>query len=283
MTANIDYFLAINSTFLKNIMKNYLKEKSKPLRLQLLKLGIGNSIKRRKLQLSILINKLFDSTVAYGPFKGLKLTQNAWWGNSDRSSVLLGLYEQEVLTSLLNVPKTHRTFIDLGAADGYYGIGVLVSKHFNQSYCFEISKKGQAVIAKNAELNSVTSQLSIHGKAEKDFLKNIPANQLNTSVLLIDIEGGEFDLLDANLFKALNGSIIFIELHPWMVENGEDKLTKLKSEASTYFNITELTTTSRDLSVFPELHNFNDTDRWLICSENRKQLMTWYRLDPKSK
>jgi hypothetical protein len=263
-------------------MKNYLKEKSKPLRLQLLKLGIGNPIKRRKLQLACLINDLFDSIVAYGPFKGLQLVRNSSWGVTDRASMLLGLYEQEVLTSLFNVPKSHKIFVDLGAADGYYGIGVLVSKHFDQSYCFEISKKGQAVIAKNAELNYVANKLRIYGKAEKDFYKNLPADKLSTLVLLVDIEGGEFDLFDVKLFKALKGSIIFIELHDWMINDGDNKLAKLKSEASKYFNFTEITTTSRDLSVFPELRSFNDTDRWLICSESRKKLMTWLRLDPKS-
>jgi hypothetical protein len=101
-------------------------------------------------------------------------------------------------------------------------------------------------------------------------------------VLLVDIEGGEFDLFDVKLFKALKGSIIFIELHDWMINDGDNKLAKLKSEASKYFNFTEITTTSRDLSVFPELRSFNDTDRWLICSESRKKLMTWLRLDPKS-
>ena len=263
-------------------MKNYLKTKLRPLKLQLLKLGIGNPIKKRKLKLSLLINQLLNSTVAYGPFKGLKLISNAWWGEADKASMLLGLYEQEVLNSLLNVPKSHRTFIDLGAADGYYGIGVLVNKHYDQSYCFEMSKKGQTTIAKNAKLNLVNNKGIIHGKAEKDFFKLLSPGQLSSSVLLIDIEGGEFDLLDINLFKALKGSIIFIELHPWMVENGAQKLAKLKSEASIDFNITEITTTSRDMSVFPELRNFNDTDRWLICSESRKQLMTWFRLDPKS-
>lgn len=264
-------------------MKNFIKEKFKLLKMGLLKLGIGNSSKKRKLKLSLLIDKLFNSTVAYGPFKGLKLSANAWWGESDKASMLLGIYEQEVLTSLLNVPKSHKTFIDLGAADGYYGIGVLINKHYDQSYCFEMSKKGQLTIAKNAKLNLVNNKVIIHGKAEKDFFKLLSPGQLSSSVLLIDIEGGEFDLLDANLFKALKGSIIFIELHPWMVENGANKLAKLKSEASMDFDITEITTTSRDMSVFPELKNFNDTDRWLICSESRKQLMTWFRLDPKSK
>jgi len=262
-------------------MKNFIKEKFKLLKMGLLKLGIGNSIKKRKLKLSHLINNKFDSTVAYGPFKGLKLNANAWWGESDKASMLLGLYEQEVLTSLLNVPRTHRTFIDLGAADGYYGVGVLINKNFDQSYCFEMSKKGQLTIAKNAELNLVRQNVVIHGKAEKDFFKLLSRDQLSHSVLLIDIEGGEFDLLDTNFFKAFKGSIIFIELHPWMVENGARKLAELKAEATLDFNITEITTTSRDMSVFPELKNFNDTDRWLICSESRKQLMTWFRLDPK--
>ena len=264
-------------------IKRYFKEKYKPLKLQLLKLGIGNPIKKRRLKLSALVNTLFNSTVAYGPFKGLKLSDNAWWGDADRPSMLLGLYEQEVLHSLINVPATYKTFIDLGAADGYYGIGVLVNNHFDSSYCFELSEKGQEVIRRNAELNAVSSKLTVYGKAERDFFKHLPANQLSTSVLLVDIEGGEFDLLDADMFNVLKDTIIIIELHPWLVEDGGHRLAKLKSEASVNFDVTEITMTSRDLSKFPELSSFNDSDRWLICSEGRKQLMTWYRLDPKSK
>ena len=26
---------------------------------------------------------------------------------------------------------------------------------------------------------------------------------------------------------------------------------------------------------------YNDNDRWLICSEGRERLMTWYKLEPK--
>jgi hypothetical protein len=261
----------------------YLKKKYKPFKWSLFKLGIGNPVKRRRLRLSALINKMFNATVAYGPFKGLKLSSNPWWGEADRPSMLFGLYEQEVLNSLLNVPKTHKTFIDLGAADGYYGIGVLVNKHFDRSYCFELSKKGQEVIRRNADLNAVSNKITIYGRAERDFFKLLPVDHLSTSVLLVDIEGGEFDLLDTDLFKVLKDTIIFIELHPWLVEDGDKKLEKLKFEASLYFDITEITTTSRDLSIFPELRSFKDEDRWLICSEDRGRLMTWYRLDPKSK
>lgn len=259
-------------------LKFNLKQKFKQLKL---KSGLGNQIKNRRRELSIYINELFNSTVAYGPFKGLKLGENSWWGYSDRSSILFGLYEQEVLNELLNVPSTRRTFIDLGAANGYYGIGVLVSNHYDRSYCFEMSEIGREVIGKNAELNAVSNKLKIYGVAEKDFFKSLPLEQLSKSVLLVDIEGAEFTLLDADLFKALKDVIIIIEIHDFFFEDGEKKLSKLRLDSSPYFNITEITTGSRDLSKFPELKTFSDTDRWLICSEGRKQLMTWYRLDPK--
>jgi len=245
------------------------------------KLGSQRQIYNRREQLKDEMIKLFDSTVAYGPFKGLKFSSDAWWGR-ERASMILGLYEQEVLESLTNIPKKYKTFIDLGAADGYYGIGVLVNNLFENSFCFESTERGQNVIRENAKLNGVADKLLIYGIAEKDFYKVIPDVQLRNSVLFVDIEGGEFDLLDQDTFKIFKDSIIFIELHDWFFEDANNKLQKLRQDAIEFFDITELTTASRDLSKFPELKDFSDTDRWLICSEGRHKLMAWYRLDPKN-
>lgn len=55
---------------------------------------------RRQLQLSSEINNLLKSTVSYGPFKGLKLSKDIWWGKTDRANMLLGLYEQEITAEL---------------------------------------------------------------------------------------------------------------------------------------------------------------------------------------
>ena len=196
--------------------------------------------------------------------------------------MMLGLYEQEVLESLTNIPTKYKTFIDLGAADGYYGIGVLINNLFENSYCFESTERGRNVIRENAALNGVTNKISIHGVAEKYFYKVIQSDQLSNSVLFVDIEGGEFDLFDKDIFRIFKDSIIFIELHNWFFEDAENKLEKLRNDALEFFDITELTTASRDLSKFRELKDFSDTDRWLICSEGRHKLMTWYRLDPKN-
>jgi len=236
-------------------------------------------VETRRKKLSSSLNALFDSTVAYGPFKGLKLPAESWWG-TDRAAMVFGLYEQEILTSLANLPPQYKTFIDLGAAEGYYGVGVLVNNLFQRSYCFEQSPKGRKIIASSAEMNRVSERVSIHGIADRNFYNLIPLEARSGSVLLVDIEGGEFDLFDQELFGAFKDSTIFIELHQWIVGDGDNKLAKLRDDASKYFEITEITTTSRDLSVFSELKHFSDTDRWLICSEGRPLLMTWYKLTP---
>lgn len=243
-------------------------------------LRTSDRIGLRMLEISKELDKFFNSTVAYGPFRGLRFTSESWWCGSDRSPILLGLYEQEVLESLASIPKSYNTFIDLGAADGYYGIGVLINNLFEKSYCFEISDVGQEVIRKNARLNNVSDRVKVFGIANEGFYNLIAAEDLVRSVLFVDIEGGEFDLLDKSTFDAFKKAIIFIELHDWLVENGPEKLKRLKDDCLATHVVSELTTTSRDLSKFAELKKYNDTDRWLICSERRAQMMTWLRLDP---
>ena len=238
------------------------------------------NILQRRINLSNQVDILFNSTVKYGPFKGLRLSKDAWWARTDRASMLLGLYELEVLSSLERIPYKYTIFIDIGAANGYYSIGVLVNNLFKKTYCFEISEVGQNLIRVNSEINGVSSRIEIFGEAKNDFYKVMPASEVQQSVLLVDIEGGEFDLFDSDLFYVFRLSVIFIELHDWAADDGATRLAKLVAKAEKYFHISEIKTTARDLSSFPELHSFSDTDRWLICSEGRPRLMTWLRLDP---
>lgn len=244
-------------------------------------IGLGDQIQARRLQLSRQLDKALSSTVKYGPFKGLSFSGLSWWGSTDRAGMLLGIYEQEVLSTLESIPPQYRkSFIDLGAADGYYAIGVLVSNLFETSYCFEISDKGRGAIETNAALNGVEGRVHVYGIAEKDFHRKVPDSALCNSVLLVDIEGAEFEVLSAETFKRFSNSIIIIELHDHFFPDGQQRLERLRGAIGDAFHIEELTTTKRDLSVFPELREYGDTDRWLICSEGRRALPHWYVLRP---
>lgn len=234
----------------------------------------------RRLKIAEFLDLHFDSTIAYGPLKGFRFTNQAWWNKKDRGGMLLGLYEQEVLSCLTNAPSSHRTFIDLGAADGYYGVGVLVNRLFDESYCFELSDHGRDVILENARVNQVDDLVHIYGKADRDFYRHIPSAKRSNSVLLIDIEGGEFELLTDEVMNEFKQSVMIIELHPHLVSEGEEQVSALHERASRYFDASIIKTGTRDLSGFPILEQFSDDNRWLVCSEGRTVLMSWLVLTP---
>lgn len=235
-----------------------------------------------RLHLSNSLADFHGNRVAHGPFRGLLLGADTHWsgGGADKGGMILGLYEQEILNILADIPAKYRTFIDLGAADGYYGLGMLVNNRFDTSYCYEIVERGREVIAANAVLNNVADRVIIRGEATREFYKDFPAEVRDQSLLLIDIEGAEFDLVDADTFAAFSKAMIVIEIHDWMVENGAEKTAKLRVDAARTHRVSEIKMGARDLSGITELQSMPDTQRWLLCSEDRQRLMTWLRFDP---
>lgn len=79
------------------------------------------------LQLGEQLDAIFQSRVQAGPFKGLYLPKHLAWGASARAALLLGIYEQDIQAFLPALSQRYSTFIDIGAADGYYTVGVLVN------------------------------------------------------------------------------------------------------------------------------------------------------------
>ncbi|WP_296020002.1 hypothetical protein [uncultured Agrobacterium sp.] len=234
-----------------------------------------------RLHLSNSLASFHGNRVAHGPFKGLLLGADTHWGEgADRGGMILGLYEQEILNIVDEIPARYRTFIDLGAADGYYGLGMLVNNRFHTSYCYEITERGREVIAANAVLNGVADRVIIRGEATREFYNDLPAEVRDQSLVLVDIEGAEFDLIDAGTFAAFSKAMIVIEIHDWMVENGPEKMAKLQVDAARTHRVTEIKMGARDLSGIPELQSMPDTQRWLLCSENRARVMVWLRFDP---
>lgn len=231
----------------------------------------------------ILTDKLVcfhDSTIAYGPLKGYKLSSDSHWGVTDRGGMILGIYEKEVLHELLNVPSNYTIFIDLGAADGYYAVGLVAANIYEKSYCYEMDVNGQKVILENAILNDVSTKVVVKAEATKSFVYDIPKYELDKSTILVDIEGAEFGIFTSEIFHYLSNSIIIIEIHDFLVEEGAIKFKKLIEDSTKTHRSKIITMSERDLSVYKELENWNDIDRWLICSEGRDKLMKWVRFDP---
>jgi hypothetical protein len=232
----------------------------------------------RRLRLSQSIAANLNYTVAHGPFRGLKLNPESHWNLADQASMLLGLYESEVLDKIAALSSTFRHFVDIGASDGYYCIGALTSGLFESSTGYEISEKGRAVMTSNAFLNSVNP--TIKAEAKPDFYLDFSSTDPKRHLFLIDVEGMEFTILSRQTFAHLQHSAFIIEIHDW-AGNFEDAFVQLLKAAQGTHSCEMLLPGGRNPNAFDHLRNLNDQDRWILCAEGRPKRMSWLCCTPK--
>lgn len=237
----------------------------------------------RKLVLDHLLH-IHQCRIAYGPFKGIQLSpEYANWGDGDLATKMLGVYEKVVLDKIIEFSKsTNGPFIDIGAADGYYVIGTTYAGIFQQAHAFEIDPQGLEAIRHNAEINGVADKIHIHGSVDSAQLRSLVKSHEN-ALVLIDIEGGEFDLLDADTIEALRDCTIIVELHlhPHLVENGFEREREMIDLASKHFAIEKLKGQFVSPNEFDELDYFSDNEKLLAFSENRLWAGCWLLMTPR--
>ena len=243
------------------------------------KMGLFDKIELTSIKNEVELKSLFNNQVAYGPFKGMKMSDQIWWGKNDSASKYFGEYESHILSKLIHLSDKYNNFIDIGAGDGYYAIGLMVSGKYKSVVCFEKSEVGRKTIKKNSIINKISKNLSIYGQSNSiEILKSI--RNLGPSVILCDIEGEEYELFDDKLLSALKRCTIIIELH----NNKFSKLNLSKNLidiSKKYFNVELIARSNPNVNNFKELSSWGDNERYLAFSEGRPERMEWICLKPK--
>ncbi|VXB59998.1 Methyltransferase FkbM domain protein [Burkholderia sp. 8Y] len=228
-----------------------------------------------------------NGVVQHGLLKGYFLGERATWRYEDTGTKLVGLYELEVCELIGTIHRGRSTFIDLGAADGFYGIGLVSTGVFERSICYEIDEASRDNLRNLADERGVGSRVDIRGAATSTFADELAAQGVDfrDSVVLCDIEGHEFETLTRECLRTLKNAHIIVEVHDFMIVGADRQtwLPNLIARASEYFNVTEIKVGARDLSHIPLIaDHWTDSDRWLLCSEGRAKPMTWLHFEPKS-
>lgn len=245
-------------------------------------LFVSPAVQVNRRLMSRAMDRYHNGTVAHGPFKGLILPRQSWWGEKDRAAMLLGLYEKEVLDLIADLAPSYTSFVNIGAADGYYAVGAVKAGLFPEAIAYELSAHGQQVIAANATNNGVRDKIHIRGAAADGFWKASGAPVSGESLVLMDVEGAEFDILTPDFFAHFNRSTIIVELHPFLVSNGPRRLEQIIADAQAHFTTEVIATGARDLSPFAELRHYEDNDRWIVASEGRLEIGEWLVLRPRA-
>lgn len=220
--------------------------------------------------LSMETAKAFGQTVRAGPFAGLKYPASVLGRHC--SPKLLGSYEAE-LHPFFNSMKSnpYSQIIDVGAAEGYYAVGLAQLFPASKVEAFDIDPWARRRVREMASLNGCQN-VNIHGACTPQWL----AQHLRPGALVFsDCEGYEATLLDPNSAPPLRESDIVVELH----EPAAPGCTELISNWFSHTHTCELVgydPSSRAAFLSPpvtdprSVDEFRDlTQKWLIATRRR--------------
>jgi len=209
-----------------------------------------------------------------GPFKGNAFRIRPTWGNATLK--LLGAYEC-CLHPLLGYLKTNYCFKQiavLGSAEGYYAAGLSLLFGASRSFAFDIDSRSQAQTRELYQQNKIDG--TVLGRATGSALNGCLCES-DSTLLMIDIEGDEADLLVPHAVPILATAHIILEIHEF---HKPDMLSLIKARFERTHAITVIEqkyTIDPYISALPTL---NDIDKHLLCSEARPSRMRWLHLAP---
>jgi hypothetical protein len=151
----------------------------------------------------------YGKVVADGPFKGMIYGKEAFC--SAYLPKILGCYESEIQPALdLLLEKNPPIILNIGAAEGYYAVGL--ARRFPQAtvYASEIESHARDLCEDLARLNDVSERVRVIGECTLDELNALP---LEGGLILCDCEGCELELLQPEIVPGLRTCNLLVELH----------------------------------------------------------------------
>jgi hypothetical protein len=148
--------------------------------------------------------------VLSGPFHGMAYLSAIGWGSM--SPKWLGTYELELTPAIEFILQAKPSLIiDLGAAEGYYAVGLARALPAAQIHAFDISLRARRLLRQMISLNGCQN-ITTHGLCDHQALTGL-LSRGERSLVLCDIEGAELLLLEPRAVPALSHADILVECH----------------------------------------------------------------------
>jgi hypothetical protein len=154
----------------------------------------------------------YGAVTQAGPFKGMVCIQDAAEGCLVPK--LLGCYEEElagVAESLMTRPFDR--IIDVGCASGYWLTGFAMRLPHVHAVGFDIADAPRARCRQLSVLNNVQSRMDLFGACSVADLQALAGDR---TLVFMDCDGPEYELLDPDLAPALRRADIVVECHDYL-------------------------------------------------------------------
>lgn len=221
-----------------------------------------------------------DGRVVDGVFAGMQ------YGTSSVGSVLipkvLGIYERELYPSIERILATDPDMIvDIGAAEGYYAVGLAVRTKAIPVIAFETEQEGRRLLEQNARANGVLDRIAIHATCE---VADLAASLRGAArpFVVCDVEGYERELMDVGRIPDLKRAHILLELHEFISPGVTELIRQRFTPTHGIEEIWQEDRTRNDLR-FSTLYSRLIPGRFVrrIVSEKRPERMFWFVMNPK--
>lgn len=215
--------------------------------------------------------------VQSGPFTGLAYVDRAVGSNYLHK--LVGSYEAVLHPVLQKIfQNDYDTIVDIGAAEGYYLIGL--GQKFPKATLvgFETETIGQELIAEMYQKNNLHNKLVLEGTAT---VVNVAPYITEATLLVCDCEGGEVDILNPTTEAAfLKIKTAIIELHDFIRPGIKETLIRRFSDTHA---IEFVAFKMADPKNFPFLASIHDqVEQYEILRERGWQEQEWMVLERKN-
>jgi len=229
--------------------------------------------------LTHLVRQRTGCRVRLGPFAGMRYVSNSI--GSAYVPKLLGIYERELAQVMEQAcARQPPLIVDIGAAEGYYAVGMALRNPKARIVAFEAEERGRAALRQMALLNSVVDRIEIHGRCEPFVLQSTVADQKG-GLVICDVEGYEEHLLDPVVVPELNGATILAEMHDFVRPGITEEIRRRFAATHRCERIWQEPRTRKDFpfqTIGTALLPGSYLD-WAV-SEWRPVRMSWLRLEP---
>lgn len=223
-------------------------------------------------ELSEQMASVLQSTVAAGPFAGMKIVTDASWGDGIVIPKLFGCYEQELHSALSRaVGRSPGSVIDIGCAEGYYAVGLARLLPKARVIAFDTDPKAREICRAVASTNGVADRLRVEGECSPSKLASLVAAE-GRKLLVVDCEGAERTLLTADVIRQMRNTDVIVECHDFIQPGITNALTELFAGSH---DVERIDQGGRDPNLYAPLRQLSEIYRWLVLCEFRPVTMNW--------
>lgn len=219
--------------------------------------------------------------VAAGPFAGMRYVERAFC--SQLGPKLVGCYEQELFPVLEEIRALQpRCIVDVGAAEGYYAVGLLHAGFCERVHAFELDAGSRTLIAQLREMNGIdAARLTIAEGCDLAAL-NAALAETRAEVVIMDVEGFETILVEPLRVAALTRTHLLVEIHEFVLPQLSAILTERMTPTHDVVRIDAQPRGSAALPAGHALQRYPEALVRIAVHEERPGGMHWLWMKPRS-